>query len=101
MKNLRCPKCKSSSVAPPVEGKRKWKCLDCEKKFKVTSKDAGKILRTADEKGVELGLYEPYLVNAILDKQGKKLKKKGKSSKGKKSRDMGLDNGHPGHEVGP
>jgi len=94
MKNLRCPKCKSPSVAPPAEGKRKWECLDCEKKFRITSKDAGKILRTADERGLELGSYEPFLVNAILDKQGKKPKKKGKKSKNKK-RDTGIHNGQP------
>lgn len=81
MKNLRCPKCKSASLAPPPDGKRKWKCLECETKFKISSKDAGKILRNADEKGVELGTNEPFLINAILAKPGKKKKQKKKIKK--------------------
>jgi len=96
MKKLRCPKCKSFSVAPPVEGKRKWRCLDCEKKFKISSKDAGKILRTADEKGVELGTYEPFLVNAILDKLEKKVKK---SKKGHKKGHSNKHAHNGGHDV--
>jgi hypothetical protein len=76
MKKLRCPKCKAPSIVPPAEGKRKWQCQACGEKFKITSKDAGKILRHADKKEIELGAYEPFLVGSILQKKDKKKKSK-------------------------
>ena len=76
MKKLRCPKCKAPSVVPPVAGKKKWQCQACGERFKISSKDAGKILRHADKKEIELGAYEPFLVGSILQKKDKKKKSK-------------------------
>ena len=76
MKKLRCPKCKAPSLVPPTEGKKKWQCRGCGDKFRISSKDAGKILRYADKKEIELGAFEPFLVSAILQKKDKKKKSK-------------------------
>jgi hypothetical protein len=83
MKELHCPHCNSATIHPPAEGKRKWKCETCGSKFKIKSKDAGKILRHADEKGIELGAMESFLISAILEKN-KKHDKAGKKKKNKK-----------------
>jgi hypothetical protein len=67
---------------PPVAGKRKWSCPSCGDRFRITSKDAGRIMRRADERGEDLGAYEPFLIAAILEKApGKKKKKKARSGK--------------------
>ena len=85
MKELHCPHCNSAIVHPPAEGKRKWTCEACGEKFKIKSKDAGKILRHADEKGIELGPMESYLISAILEKN-KKHDKSAKKKKNKKEK---------------
>ena len=88
MKELKCPHCNSVAVHAPAEGKRKWTCETCGDKFRIKSKDAGKILRHADENGVDLGAMESFLITAILDtdkKHGKSHKKKKKEKKAKKA----------------
>lgn len=82
MKELKCPECNHSPLIPPAEGKRKWTCPSCAAKFKIKSKDAGRILRHADEKGLDLGPLESFLISAILEKD--KKRGKGKDKKGKK-----------------
>ena len=94
MKELKCPHCNSAAVHPPAEGKRKWTCETCGDKFKIKSKEAGKILRLADENGIELGRLEPFLITAILDtdkKNGKSEKKKKKEKKRDIESEQGKD----------
>jgi hypothetical protein len=69
MKSLKCPECRSREVVPPTADRAAWLCGICLRDFKVTRKDAKKILKRADKKGTELNGYMPFLIRAAEKKQ--------------------------------
>lgn len=42
--------------------------MSCGNRFKINSKTAGKIIRYADKKGIDLGRYERVLIAAIVER---------------------------------